>query len=84
MPRRLRQPTRRPANAGKHYPAEILTPEEVKDLILSCSNRAPTGIRNRASCPTCTVLRGCWTTPGGIGPTGSGASGPGAAPAAGT
>ncbi len=41
-------PNRRPANAGKRYPAEILNPDEVKALILSCSNRAPTGIRNRA------------------------------------
>src|SRR5437016_1978829 len=39
---------RRPANAGQHYPAEILTPDEVRALIKACSNRAPTGIRNRA------------------------------------
>jgi site-specific recombinase XerD len=40
--------TRHPANAGNTYPAEILTPEEVRALITMCSNRAPTGIRNRA------------------------------------
>jgi len=37
-----------PANAGRRFPAEILTPEEVRSLINGCSNRAPTGIRNRA------------------------------------
>ncbi len=35
-------------NKGKSYPAEVLTEDEVKSLILACSNRAPTGIRNRA------------------------------------
>ncbi|MBA7495701.1 Tyrosine recombinase XerC [subsurface metagenome] len=30
------------------YPVEILTDAEVKALINACSNRAPTGIRNRA------------------------------------
>lgn len=35
-------------NKGKTYPAEILTEEEVRSLIQCCSNRAPTGIRNRA------------------------------------
>ena len=39
---------RHPANAGQRYPAEILTPDEVRALIKACSNRAPTGIRNRA------------------------------------
>src|SRR2546428_7080769 len=39
---------RRPANKGKRFPAEILTGEEVRSLIRACSNRAPTGIRNRA------------------------------------
>ncbi len=39
----------RPApNKGHSYPPEVLTEGEVKDLIRSCSNRAPTGIRNRA------------------------------------
>ncbi len=36
-----------PANKGQRYPAEILTPDEVKALIRACSGRAPTGIRNR-------------------------------------
>jgi hypothetical protein len=31
---------RRPANAGQRYPAEILTPDEVRALIKACSNRA--------------------------------------------
>jgi site-specific recombinase XerD len=35
-------------NAGRHFPAEVLTPGEVASLIGSCSGRAPTGIRNRA------------------------------------
>jgi site-specific recombinase XerD len=39
---------RAPANKGKTYPAEILTPDEVRALIRGCSNRAPTGVRNRA------------------------------------
>ena len=39
---------RRPANKGRRYPAEILTADEVRALIRACSNRAPTGIRNRA------------------------------------
>jgi site-specific recombinase XerD len=34
-------------NKGKTYPAEVLTPDEVRALIGACSNRAPTGIRNR-------------------------------------
>lgn len=39
----------RPApNKGRKYPPEILTSDEVKALIRACSNRAPTGIRNRA------------------------------------
>src|SRR4029450_577709 len=38
----------RPANKGLRYPAEILTADEVRALIKACSNRAPTGIRNRA------------------------------------
>jgi site-specific recombinase XerD len=42
------QPSRRPANAGRRFPAEILTPDEVRALIRACSSRAPTGIRNRA------------------------------------
>lgn len=39
---------RTPANKGRRYPAEILTPEEVRALIRACSAKAPTGIRNRA------------------------------------
>ena len=35
-------------NKGRTYPPEVLTPDEVKALIRACSNRAPTGIRNRA------------------------------------
>jgi site-specific recombinase XerD len=37
-----------PANKGRTFPAEILTPEEVGMLFRACSNKAPTGIRNRA------------------------------------
>ncbi len=39
---------RKPAGAGKTYPAEILTADEVTALVRACSSRAPTGIRNRA------------------------------------
>jgi site-specific recombinase XerD len=39
---------REPGNKGKTYPPEILTPEEVRALVRGCSNRAPTGVRNRA------------------------------------
>ena len=39
---------REPANKGKKYPPEVLTPDEARALIEACSNRAPTGIRNRA------------------------------------
>lgn len=39
---------REPTNKGHTYPTEILTPDEVMELIRACSNRAPTGIRNRA------------------------------------
>ena len=35
-------------NKGRTYPSEILTDDEVRSLIHTCSNRAPTGIRNRA------------------------------------
>lgn len=35
-------------NKGRKFPAEPLTQEEVKALLQACSNRAPTGIRNRA------------------------------------
>lgn len=33
---------------GRTFPAEVLTPDEVTKLLRACSNRAPTGIRNRA------------------------------------
>jgi site-specific recombinase XerD len=38
----------RPANAGKKYPPEPLTPDEVAAIIGGCSTRSRTGIRNRA------------------------------------
>ena len=38
----------KPWNKGKKLPAEPLTQDEVKRLLKGCSNRAPTGIRNRA------------------------------------
>lgn len=37
-----------PANKGKQFPAEPLTPDEARLLFNACSKRAPTGIRNRA------------------------------------
>lgn len=37
-----------PANKGKTYPAEPLTPEEVRALLNACSKRSATGLRNRA------------------------------------
>jgi site-specific recombinase XerD len=39
---------RRAPNSGRTFPPEVLTADEVKDLIRASSNRAPTGIRNRA------------------------------------
>jgi site-specific recombinase XerD len=39
---------RRPANAGKKFPAEVLTPEEVGRLMAACSRRGCAGIRNQA------------------------------------
>lgn len=39
---------RTPANKGKKYPPEVLSPEEISMLLKAPSNRAPTGIRNRA------------------------------------
>lgn len=39
---------RTPANKGRTYPAEVLTPDEVRALLKACSHRAPTGVRNRA------------------------------------
>jgi site-specific recombinase XerD len=41
--------TGRPApNRDRTFPPEVLTGDEVKALIRACSNRAPTGVRNRA------------------------------------
>ena len=40
--------TKAPSNKGQKYPAEALTDDEVRGLIGACSNRAPTGVRNRA------------------------------------
>jgi site-specific recombinase XerD len=40
---------RTPANKGRKYPAEILSPDEVRGLLRACSRRAPTGIRNTAA-----------------------------------
>ena len=37
-----------PWNKGRRLPAEPLTPDEARRLIKAASNRAPTGIRNRA------------------------------------
>jgi site-specific recombinase XerD len=37
-----------PANKGRKFPPEVLTEVEVQNLIRAASNRAPTGIRNRA------------------------------------
>lgn len=37
-----------PANKGKRYPAEVLTPDEMQRLLKAPSNRAPSGIRNKA------------------------------------
>lgn len=37
-----------PTNAGRTFPAEILTPAEARALVLASSSRAPTGLRNRA------------------------------------
>lgn len=37
-----------PQNKGRRFPAEVLTPDEVRALLLACSGKAPTGIRNRA------------------------------------
>lgn len=39
---------RQPANAGRRYPAEILTADEVRAVIRACSGRSASGIRNRA------------------------------------
>ena len=40
---------REPANKGKTYPAEILTPEEIKALFAQISSTGWIGLRNRAA-----------------------------------
>ena len=35
-------------NRGQKFPPEVLSADEVKALLSGCSNRAPSGIRNRA------------------------------------
>lgn len=42
------QEPRHPANRGRKLPPEVLTEAEVSALVRACSNKAPTGIRNRA------------------------------------
>lgn len=37
-----------PPNFGKRYPAEVLTPNEIRRLLQACPNRGPSGMRNRA------------------------------------
>ncbi len=37
-----------PANKGQKLPPEPLTADEVRALLAACSQRAPTGVRNRA------------------------------------
>ena len=39
---------RRPANAGRRFPAETLTNTEAQALLQACSPKAATGLRNRA------------------------------------
>ncbi|MEN8115181.1 MAG: site-specific integrase, partial [Actinomycetota bacterium] len=39
---------RTPANKGVRYPAEVLTPDEVRRLIAACSQTSSLGLRNRA------------------------------------
>lgn len=39
---------RRPANAGRKFPAEVLTRDEVHRLLAACSRRGHAGLRNRA------------------------------------
>jgi integrase len=41
-------PTLNRSGKGQKFPAEVLSPDEVKALIRVCSTRAPTGVRNRA------------------------------------
>ncbi|MEA2023089.1 MAG: hypothetical protein U9N79_02230 [Actinomycetota bacterium] len=39
---------RTPANKGRTYPAEVLTPDEVRRLLAQCSATSSTGTRYRA------------------------------------
>ena len=39
---------REPANKGKRYPPEVLTPDEVRALLAACSPTSSIGLRNRA------------------------------------
>lgn len=39
---------RTPANKGRKFPPQVPTPDEVRALLRACSDRAPTGIRNKA------------------------------------
>ncbi|MEN8115017.1 MAG: tyrosine-type recombinase/integrase, partial [Actinomycetota bacterium] len=39
---------RTPANKGVRYPAEVLTPDEVRRLIAACSETSSLGLRHRA------------------------------------
>lgn len=34
--------------SGRTFPADVLTPDEIRAIIAQCSHQAPTGIRNRA------------------------------------
>lgn len=36
------------SSKGRRFPVEILTDDEIKALLRACSERAPTGVRNRA------------------------------------
>jgi integrase/recombinase XerD len=44
----IMKPGDEPANKGRKFPAEALTPAEAAAVIGACSLRAPTGVRNRA------------------------------------
>jgi site-specific recombinase XerD len=37
-----------PPNFGRSFPAEVLTPREVLELVNACARRGPSGLRNRA------------------------------------
>lgn len=39
---------RRPTSPCRRFPVEVLTEDEVRELLRACSPKAPTGIRNRA------------------------------------